>query len=61
MIPDVMNLGSFGDREDNQCQEDGQAKLAWRETRVFGDLDCLFFLHCLVKEIQSHPYIDGQT
>ena len=56
-----MNLGSFGDREDNQCQEDGQAKLAWRETRVFGDLDCLFFLHCLIKEIQSHPYVDGKT
>jgi len=30
-----MNLSSFGDREDNYCQEDGRAKSAWRETRVF--------------------------
>jgi hypothetical protein len=31
-----MNPSSFEDREDNQCQEDGQAKLAWMETRIFG-------------------------
>ena len=31
----VMNLSSFGDREDNHCQEDGRAKSTWRETRVF--------------------------
>ena len=42
-----MNLGSFGDREDNQCQEDGQAKLAWRETRVFGGFG-LFVLSSLL-------------
>ena len=43
----VMNLSSFGDREDNQCQEDGQAKLAWRETRVFGGFG-LFVLSSLL-------------
>ena len=47
----AMNLSSFGDREDNHCQEDGQAKSAWRETRLLGDLgidSCLLF-HCLIK------------
>ena len=32
----AMNPSSFGDREDNHCQEDGRAKSAWRETRIFG-------------------------
>ena len=26
----AMNPSSFGDREDNHCQEDGRAKSAWR-------------------------------
>jgi len=42
-----MNFGSFGDREDSQCQEDSQAKLAWRETRVFGGFG-LFVLSSLL-------------
>ena len=32
----AMKPSSFGDREDNHCQEDGRAKSAWRETRIFG-------------------------
>jgi len=42
-----MNLSSFGDREDNQCQGDGQAKLAWGKTRVFGGFG-LFVLSSLL-------------
>jgi hypothetical protein len=47
LIPDVMNLSSFGDREDNHCQEDGRAKSAWRETRVVGRFG-LFVLSSLL-------------
>ena len=43
-----MNLGSFGDREDNHCQEDGRAKLAWGETRVFKGFG-LFVLSSFLK------------
>jgi len=43
----LYTLVHLGDKEDNHCQEDGQAKLAWRETRIFGGFG-LFVLSSLL-------------
>jgi hypothetical protein len=42
------HLEADRDREDNHCLEEGRAKSAWRETRIFG-VTGLFVVHCFIQ------------
>jgi len=46
---ELSTLVHIEDREDNHCQKEGQAKLAWRVTRMFGGhrIVCCSFLYSL--------------